>query len=203
MVFRIALVLISAGATVYVPEESMTSSRPQPKVPVTPKPPAATESAPPTSATPQRNPKLDSFERVMDAMEAELAAKRQVRKGASSNKKSTSTAKPGAETIPSRLGALESLPTEADLDDMDDNDLIAMDRELRAALKSAGGGDDEDDDVDMLDDETRRAMNSLGEGDRQDVEMMKDLLGSYKAQAGASGVVGNLFGRLNEKQNGR
>jgi hypothetical protein len=46
-------------------------------------------------------------------------------------------------------------------------------------------------------------MQSLGEGDKQEVEMMKDLLGSYKAQAGASGVVGNLLGRLNEKKSNR
>jgi hypothetical protein len=29
--------------------------------------------------------------------------------------------------------------------------------------------------------------------------MMRDLLESYKSQAGESGVVGNLFGRLGEK----
>jgi hypothetical protein len=30
-------------------------------------------------------------------------------------------------------------------------------------------------------------------------KMMRDLLESYKSQAGESGVVGNLFGRLGEK----
>jgi hypothetical protein len=156
----------------------------------------------------QRNPNLDSFERVMDAMEAELASKRRERAGpgkSTSARPTSSKASTAREPAPSKLSALDSLPTEADLDEMDEDDLIAMDRELRAALKSAGGDaeaeDDDDVDMDMMDDETRRAMQSLGEGDKQEVEMMKDLLGSYKAQAGASGVVGNLFGRLNEKPN--
>jgi len=189
---------------VYVPEEAMSSSasQPKPKVPMRSETLRAEPPASTTNATPQRNPKLDSFERVMDAMEAELALKRQGRKPTASTKKpTTSTSKPDVEPAPSRLGALDSLPTEADLDDMDEDDLIAMDRELRAALKSAGAEDDEDDvDMEMMDDETRRAMGSLGESDKQEVEMMKDLLGSYKAQAGSSGVVGNLFGRLNEKK---
>jgi hypothetical protein len=195
-----------------VPEETTaSSSQPKPKMPVVPEAKHATEpAAANTSPIPpgQRNPNLDSFERVMDAMEAELASKRRERAGpgkSTSIRPTSSKASAAKEPAPSRLSALDSLPTEADLDEMDEDDLIAMDRELRAALKSAGGDaedEDEDDvDMDMMDDETRRAMQSLGEGDKQEVEMMKDLLGSYKAQAGASGVVGNLFGRLNEKPN--
>jgi hypothetical protein len=85
--------------------------------------------------------------------------------------------------------------TEADLDDLDEDDLAAMDRELKAALKSAGvESDDEDEDegieeVGQLDDEGKR-----------EYRMMKDFLESYKSQGGNSGVVGNLFGRLGEKK---
>lgn len=197
-----------------MPEESTaSSSQPKPKMPVVPE---AKHVAEPATANTipippgQRNPNLDSFERVMDAMEAELASKRRERAGPGKStlaRPTSSKASAAKEPAPSRLSALDSLPTEADLDEMDEDDLIAMDRELRAALKSAGGDaedeDDDDVDMDMMDDETRRAMQSLGEGDKQEVEMMKDLLGSYKAQAGASGVVGNLLGRLNEKKSNR
>jgi hypothetical protein len=68
-----------------------------------------------------------------------------------------------------------------------------MDRELKAALKSAGVDSDDDDEgieeVGQLDDEGKR-----------EYRMMKDFLESYKSQGGNSGVVGNLFGRLGEKK---
>ena len=70
-----------------------------------------------------------------------------------------------------------------------------MDRELKAALKSAGiDSDDEEEgggieEVGQLDDEGKR-----------EYRMMKDFLESYKSQGGGSGVVGNLFGRLGEKK---
>ena len=178
-----------------------------------------TDSAPTSNLAPgQRNPNLDSFERVMDAMEAELIAKRAKEKSAEAPQAAASTTKPvpsssssasakqASQTLPSTRFALDSLPTEADLDDMDEDDLAAMDRELRAALRDAGAGDDdEDEDMDDmddmgLDDEMREALGSLGQGEKNDFKMMKDLLGSYKAQGGSSGVVGNLFGRLNEKK---
>lgn len=92
-----------------------------------------------------------------------------------------------------KFDSLPTLPSEADLDDLDEDDLAAMDRELRAALKNAGVDDltDEEDggipEVDELDDEGK-----------EEYRMMKDFLESYKSQGGSSGVVGNLFGRLGE-----
>jgi len=165
----------------------------------------------------ERNPNLDSFERVMEAMEAELIAKRAKAKSAEAPLATASTTKPvppsassasakeASQSLPSTRFAIDSLPTEADLDNMDEDDLAAMDRELRAALRDAGAGDDEDEEMDDmndmgLDDETRKALGSLGQGEKDEFKMMKDLLGSYKAQGGSSGVVGNLFGRLNEKK---
>lgn len=155
----------------------------------------------------------------MDAMEAELIAKRAKEKSGEAPQAAASTTKPvpsssssasakqASQNLPSTRFALDSLPTEPDLDDMDEDDLAAMDRELRAALRDAGAGDDDDEDEDMddmddmgLDDEMREALGSLGQGEKNDFKMMKDLLGSYKAQGGSSGVVGNLFRRLNEKK---
>ncbi|WWD22408.1 hypothetical protein CI109_106899 [Kwoniella shandongensis] len=139
------------------------------------------------------NTALDSFETVMRAMEEELA---KTKPSTTSNAKSTSTgkgqkAKPKSK--PSMANPLPSIPTEADLDEMDEDDLIAMDRELRAALKGAGV---EDDDLDG-DEDVEEAKELEGE-DRREYEMMRDFLESYKSQGGGSGVVGNLFGRLGE-----
>jgi hypothetical protein len=82
---------------------------------------------------------------------------------------------------------------------MDEDDLIAMDRELRAALKNAGISDDEDYSDEDMDDETREGLQGLTEDSKGEFKMMKDFLESYKAQGGQSGVVGNLFGRLGGK----
>ena len=79
---------------------------------------------------------LDSFEKVMAAMDDQLS--RATGKSIPPPPKPKSNAK-------TALDSLSKLPTEADIDDMDDDDLLAMDRELRAALKSAGVEDDEDD----------------------------------------------------------
>jgi hypothetical protein len=139
----------------------------------------------------------------MDAMEAELQAKRAKSSATSASTttkpSSTSTARPTSPK-PSARFALDSLPTEDDLDEMDEDDLAAMDRELRAALKNAGADDDEDEDMEglELDEETRKALGSLGQGEKDELKMMKEFMDSYKAQSGSSGVVGNLFGRLSE-----
>ncbi|KAJ9119510.1 hypothetical protein QFC22_003218 [Naganishia vaughanmartiniae] len=180
------------------------------------KPPAkATEIVPPkpsfsvANETPagERNPDLDSFERVMEAMEAELAkAKAQAAAPAQTAPKESTTKLKGKGKASSKAppaasaNPLPNLPTEEDLEAMDEDDLIAMDRELRAALKSAGISDDEasDDDEDM-DDETRAGLHGLTDDAKGEFKMMKDFLESYKAQGGQSGVVGNLFGRLGGK----
>lgn len=140
----------------------------------------------------------------MEAMEAELArAKAQSAPTAppptkNAKGKGKETAKPGVRSS-AAANPLPSLPTEADLDAMDEDDLIAMDRELRAALKSAGISDDEDLSDEDMDDETRAGLQALDEDGKGEFKMMKDFLESYKAQGGQSGVVGNLFGRLGGK----
>lgn len=150
---------------------------------------------------------LDSFDKVMEAMDAELAKAKSKSKSAKRPKgpdasESSPKGKASAPSISSsasvpadRSQPLPKLPTEHDLDDLDEDDLEAMDRELKAALKSAGiDSDDEEEgggieEVGQLDDEGKR-----------EYRMMKDFLESYKSQGGGSGVVGNLFGRLGEKK---
>ncbi len=143
----------------------------------------ALPAAPPNSG--QVNMDLDSFEKVMAAMDTELAK---------ANSKTTRAPPPPLKK-PNKTPSskrLSKLPTEADLDDMDEDDLAAMDRELRAALRGAGVEDD-DDDMGELD--VDEAEELEGE-EKREYKMMRDFLESYRSQAGGSGVVGNLFGRL-------
>lgn len=176
------------------PEPPKRARQPKPAEPV-----AAPRPAPRVDAN-GRNPDLDSFEKVMEAMEAELARA----KSQSGSTQPPKTSQPAAAPPPARSSAtanpLPPLPTAADLDAMDEDDLIAMDRELRAALKNAGISDDEDFSDEDMDDETREGLQGLTEESRGEFKMMKDFLESYKAQGGQSGVVGNLFGRLGGKQ---
>lgn len=148
---------------------------------------------------------LDSFDKVMEAMDAELAKAKAKSKSAkrpkgpdaseSALKDKASTPSISSSAPTDKSQPLPKLPTEQDLDDLDEDDLEAMDRELKAALKSAGiDSDDEEEgggieEVGQLDDEGKR-----------EYRMMKDFLESYKSQGGGSGVVGNLFGRLGEKK---
>jgi hypothetical protein len=155
------------------------------------------------------NMALNSFESVMAAMDEELAR----HKGATepkpkpkpkSNPKTATKSTPTTAGIPTGTGKaqplkpLPKLPTEADLEDLDDDELEAMDRELKAALKSAGyNSEDDDDDFDIGAMDIEEAKDLQGD-DRREYRMMRDLLESYKSQGGESGVVGNLFGRLGE-----
>jgi hypothetical protein len=139
------------------------------------------------------NMSLDSFDKVMEAMDAELSkAKSSKRPKGPDVPKPQAQSKPAPAPTKTKSKARPEL-TEADLDDLDEDDLAAMDRELKAALKSAGVDSDDDDEgieeVGQLDDEGKR-----------EYRMMKDFLESYKSQGGNSGVVGNLFGRLGEKK---
>jgi hypothetical protein len=147
------------------------------------------------------NMDLDSFEKVMAAMEAELEKAR--RKNNSSGSASKTRLKPppgaaegGGKKSTSSANPLPPLPTEADLEAMDEDDLLAMDRELRAALKGAGVEDPDDEDMPgELDVEEAKGLE--GE-ERREYEMMREVLESYRSQEGGSGVVGNMFGRLGE-----
>jgi len=130
---------------------------------------------------------LDSFEKVMAAMDTELAK--------ATDKTPRAPPAPPVNGKPTS-NPLPKLPTEADLDDMDEDDLTAMDRELRAALKGAGI-DEDDEDMGELDVDEAKVLE--GE-DRREYSMMRDFLESYRSQAGGSGVVGNLFGRLGKQE---
>jgi hypothetical protein len=160
----------------------------RPPVSNTPTPPVQSE-----EKSEEMNMSLDSFDKVMEAMDAELSkAKSSKRPKGPDVPKPQAQSKPAPAPTKTKSKARPEL-TEADLDDLDEDDLAAMDRELKAALKSAGVDSDDDDEgieeVGQLDDEGKR-----------EYRMMKDFLESYKSQGGNSGVVGNLFGRLGEKK---
>jgi len=166
--------------------------------------PAASTTAPTEEATPlpsqpgEMNMDLDSFDKVMQAMDAELAKKKGGSSAPSTNKASDfkTPVKLKSKSKKKKTGhsakSLATLPSEADLDDMSEDELLAMDRELRAALKGAG----EDDDLGEGDIEEAEGLE--GE-EKREYAMMRDFLESYRSQGGGSGVVGNLFGRLGEK----
>ncbi|KEP55601.1 SGT1-ecdysoneless-like protein [Rhizoctonia solani 123E] len=129
------------------------------------------------------NPKLDSFEAVMEAMEAELRSTRA---------ESNASAKPSALKVTQDKGKGKAVPREegkkgaskqvkiADDDEHDMEDIeTAMERELRGALNE-NENSDEDGEVTM------------------DYNLIKNFLESFKGQAGASGPVSNLAGRLQQ-----
>lgn len=143
---------------------------------------------------PNVNPSLDSFETVMQAMEDELARQKIARRGDAAKKPNSKAATPD----PSAPTASKVAPAGKDkgkakaqvsfaeeVDEEDDNMDIeaAMDAELKAALDSGAFGDDAD---------TDREISEAG----VDYNLIKNFLESFKSQAGLSGPVGNLAGRL-------
>jgi hypothetical protein len=166
---------------------------------------------------PHANPDLNSFEAVMQAMDAELARQSSLRKAApkkpfgperpppapakdsgtnrNQNKgpigttdriaeSSKGKGKEKTKTKPSvRFSEYQS---DSDIDDGNDENIeAAMEAELQAILEQGGALDDNDDDeVDL----------STGTG--MDYNLIKNFLESFKSQAGLSGPVGNLVGRL-------
>ncbi|WVQ76264.1 hypothetical protein IAR50_005929 [Cryptococcus sp. DSM 104548] len=147
----------------------------------------------------QPNASLDSFDSVMRAMDEALAQSRPSAAAPAATPKAAP--KKAAEKPKSKASSANPLPPapqgdNIDFDDFDEDELLAMDRELRSVLVGAGVdpdalSDDEDDpeEVAMLD----------GEG-RKEYEMMKNFLESWRSQGGESGAVGNLFGRLAQNQ---
>ncbi|EJU01115.1 hypothetical protein DACRYDRAFT_80602 [Dacryopinax primogenitus] len=119
---------------------------------------------------PKANPILDSFERVMDAMEAELAKARAQGKG-----KSKPASRPNADV----KGKGKARPEpEVESDEDEDAMLQAMDAELRSSLKQAEEDTDADDETPM------------------DYNLIKNFLESFKSQAGLAGPVSGMVGRL-------
>ena len=118
---------------------------------------------------PNANPKLDSFEAVMQAMDAELLRARRAKKLTD------------AKHSPAKLQSHEHREKGKQKAEVDDEDIAAtMDVELRAILRNTKDDDDDD------------------EGDEapMDYTLIKNFLESFKSQQGLSGPVSNLLGRL-------
>ncbi|KAF8263515.1 SGT1 protein-domain-containing protein [Lactarius quietus] len=114
----------------------------------------------------EKNPNLDSFEAVMRAMDEELARSR------------SKNASAGPPDVPQEKGkGKEKAPAGVTEEDMDIE--TAMDAELKAALEH-----DEDAEMDV------------GAEGGLDYNLIKNFLESFKSQAGLSGPVSNLVGRL-------
>lgn len=113
------------------------------------------------------NTKLDSFEAVMQAMDAEFARARSQKQGAPSPEARNDKGKGKAKASPEEVGE-------------DDDIEAAMEAELKAALDR---GDEDDTEA------------ALGE-ENMDYNLIKNFLESFKSQAGLSGPVGNLAGRM-------
>lgn len=117
---------------------------------------------------PQKNPKLDNFEALMDAMD-----------GALEEAKAQRSSHPKATSQPA------SAQKSSVIDDEDDD----MDPELAAKLS----GDMDAELAELLkhdpDDEGDRLQPSQ-------YNLLKNLLASYDSQAGAAGPVSNMAGRL-------
>ncbi|KAF5356294.1 hypothetical protein D9756_004198 [Leucocoprinus leucothites] len=138
--------------------------------------------APQPGPRPNVNPELDSFETVMNAMDAELSRIR------TSTKKSK--APPAQDEIsktampPPKVDKGKGKEKEKMYVGEDEDIEAAMEAELKAALER---GDDDDDDG---------FGDELGEGEAMDYNMIKNFLESFKSQGGLSGPVSNLAGRL-------
>ncbi|KAG9047970.1 hypothetical protein FS837_001042 [Tulasnella sp. UAMH 9824] len=135
------------------------------------------------SPTGPRNPDLDSFEAVMEAMDAELQKSRQARQTAKQRAKASTSPPPGVPARDKGKGKGKVVDEDDQPSNDEDEDVDAqMDAELRAALRSADG-DEEDN-------------GSEVEEAGLDYNLMKNFLESFRSQAGLSGPVSNLAGRL-------
>lgn len=109
----------------------------------------------------------------MEAMEAELAVKKK-------GKARPSPSKPSAVSKGQGKKATVEIVDEDEDEDKEGDILAAMDAELKAVLEREGINGSDDD-----------------EGDEEpDYAMIKNFLESFKSQAGLSGPVSNLAGRL-------
>ncbi|GBE78093.1 hypothetical protein SCP_0109750 [Sparassis crispa] len=142
------------GRGVFVPGYVASESKlPQQTVPA-----SSINVAPAASTQSPANPNLDSFEAVMQAMDAQLGLSQTSRKGESAAAASGNSGKASADI---------------DIE-------TAMDAELRTALEK-----EHDDDGDEA--EIEQGM---------DYNLIKNFLESFRSQAGLSGPVSNLAGRL-------
>ncbi|KAG2156499.1 SGT1-domain-containing protein [Suillus bovinus] len=130
---------------------------------------------------PNVNPNLDSFEAVMQVMDAELNQSRQTALKKKKGKERVPTLPTGDPEIPGKKGISKS--NLMDEDGEEDLDVEAqMEAELKAMLEYGG--------VDM------EEPDSGEEEVPMDYNLIKNFLESFKSQGGLSGPVGNLAGRL-------
>jgi hypothetical protein len=115
-----------------------------------------------------KNSAFDSFESVMQAMDVELARSQP----SSGKRKPPTTSKDKGKGKATEA----AIPVDADID-------AAMDAELKALLEREGLDGDSDDDGEGVDPGI-------------DYNLIKNFLESFKSQAGLSGPVSNLAGRL-------
>ncbi|KAG8900124.1 hypothetical protein FRB99_006220 [Tulasnella sp. 403] len=147
--------------------------------------PAPASKQPAESVQPRiRNPNLDSFEAVMEAMEAELEKTRRTRQETKQSGQSDPVKTKPLTSVSSPNGKGKGKETikEEDEEDLD----AAMDAELRAALQRSDDEDDEDTNI------RERDVEEAG----MDYNLIKNFLESFQSQAGLSGPVSNLAGRL-------
>ncbi|KAG5648215.1 hypothetical protein DXG03_006170 [Asterophora parasitica] len=156
----------------FLPASAATKPPLATKTPATTAPAASEKQqgrTPAPGPRPNVNPNLDSFEAVMQAMDAELA-----RIKPSKSRKADKALAP-SETDKGKAKA------KATVEDFDEDEDIesAMDAELKAALEREGD-DDEDE----------------GDEEPPDYNLIKNFLESFKSQAGLSGPVSNLASML-------
>ena len=140
-----------------------SASRKQSDTPSTKHAPARAVNNPIVGARSDADSSLNSFEAVMQAMDAEIARSR------SGNHK--------APVSQSEKGKGKAKATEAEIGDIE----AAMEAELKSAMDR--GSDDEDADL-------------VSGEELADYNLIKNFLESFKNQAGLSGPVSNLAGRL-------
>lgn len=141
--------------------------------------PAAEQKPQAKSSAPQPNPKLDSFEAIMQAMDEELNRSR-AGKAQSTVPPPPKAQKAGNEQ-PRDKGKGKAKVAFEDVEDEDEDDgdiEAAMEAELKDLLEQNADEDDTDGDMGT------------------DYNLIKNFLESFKSQAGLSGPVGNLAGRL-------
>ncbi|KAG8747982.1 hypothetical protein FRC10_009734 [Ceratobasidium sp. 414] len=140
--------------------------------------------SPASGPRPNGNPNLDSFEAVMEAMEAELRASR-LKPKAKSNAQppalKSSTSKGKEKEVPRSETSNGKRVRIAEDDETEDIE-GAMERELRAALGENGDSDEDEGGPEVS----------------MDYNLIKNFLESWKGQAGLAGPVSGLAGRLQQ-----
>ncbi|TRM60141.1 SGT1 protein-domain-containing protein [Schizophyllum amplum] len=141
---------------------------------------------------PNTNPNLDSFEAVMQAMDAELA-KTRTAQGAKPP--------PSTEALAQKAEAMGKARADVAFKDKKETAGGVDARDKSKGKAKATESDDDEDDVEAaMDAELKALLESVegeeGESMPTDYNLIKNFLESFKSQAGLSGPVSNLAGRL-------